>query len=56
MIVRNLSTDFLEEFMNGRRMEANFASARWTVSLIGSSRAAGALSECVAAARRATMS
>jgi hypothetical protein len=56
LIVRNLSADFLEEFMNGRRMEANFAGARWTVSLIGSSRAAAALSECVAAAKHATMS
>ena len=56
LVVRNLSPDFLEEFMNGRKMEANFGGARWTVSLIGSSRAAGTLGECVAAARRAVIS
>jgi hypothetical protein len=56
LVVRNLSPEFLEEFMNGRKMEANFAGARWTVSLIGSSRAASAMAECVAGARRGILS
>lgn len=56
LVVQNLSADFVEEFMNGMRMEANFGGARWTVSLIGSSRATSAMSECMAAARRRLMS
>jgi hypothetical protein len=62
LVVRNLSSDFLEEFLNGMKMEADFGGAHWTVSLIGSSRAAramgasgmgaSAMSECMAAARR----
>jgi hypothetical protein len=53
--VRNLSPDFLEEFTNGRRMEADFGGAHWTVSLAGSSRATSAMGECMAAARRKLM-
>ena len=52
LVVRNLSSDFLEEFMNGMKMEADFGGAHWTVSLIGSSQAASAMGECMAAARR----
>jgi hypothetical protein len=56
LVVQNLSSDFVEEFMNGMRMEADFGGARWTVSLIGSSRATGAMGGCMAAARRGLVS
>lgn len=58
LVVRNLTPDFLEEFMNGMKMEADFGGARWTVSLIGSSRATSAMGECMAlaAARRGVIS
>jgi hypothetical protein len=56
LVVRNLTPDFLEEFMNGRKMEADFGGAHWTVSLIGSSRATSAMGECMAAARRGVTS
>jgi hypothetical protein len=52
LVVRNLTPDFLEDFMNGRTLEANFGGAQWTVSLVGSSRAASGMGGCVAAARR----
>jgi hypothetical protein len=42
--------------MNGMKMEADFGGARWTVSLIGSSRATSAMGDCMAAARRGFMS
>jgi hypothetical protein len=52
LVVRNLSSDFLEEFMNGMKMEVDFGGAHWTVSLIGSSRATSVMGQCMAAARR----
>ena len=56
LLVRNLTPDFLEEFMNGMKMEADFGGARWTVSLIGSSRATSAMGDCMTAARRGFIS
>jgi hypothetical protein len=52
LVVHNLSADFLEEFINGMKMEADFGGAHWTVSLIGSSRATSAMGQCMAAASR----
>jgi hypothetical protein len=56
LVVRDLSADFLDEFMNGMRMEADFGGAQWTVSLIGSGRATSAMADCMAAARRGVTS
>jgi hypothetical protein len=56
LVVHNLTPDFLEEFMNGMKMEADFGGAHWTVSLVGSSRATSAMGDCMAVARRGLVS
>jgi hypothetical protein len=56
LVVRNLTPDFLEEFMNGMKMEADFGGAHWTVSLIGSSRATSAMGDCMPTAQRGFIS
>lgn len=56
LVVCNLTPDFLEEFMNGMKLRADFGGAHWTVSLIGSSRATSAMGDCMAAARRGFIS
>lgn len=56
LVVHNLTADFVEDFLNGLTMEANFGGARWTVSLVGSSRAAIGMGGCVAAAHRGLVS
>lgn len=56
LVVHDLTADFVEDFMNGLTMEANFGGAHWTVSLIGSNRAATGMGGCVAAARRGRVS
>jgi len=56
LLVANLTMDFLQQFIVGDQMLANFGGVHWTVSLIGSSRATNDMGSCIAAARRGLMS
>lgn len=55
LVVMGLSRDFLDEFIDGSRMEANFGGVRWSVNLAGTSRATSDMGACLAATRRPEM-
>ena len=52
LMVTDLTVQFLDQFVDGTQMVANFAGIRWNVSLIGSTRAVEDMHSCMATLRR----
>ena len=52
LMVTNLTEHFLDQFIDGTQLLANFGGVRWNVSLIGSSRAIDDMQSCIAMLRR----
>jgi len=56
LLVKNLSNHFLDRFIDGMQMSADFGGIRWRVSLVGSSRAMDDMQECIGNQHRGLMS
>jgi hypothetical protein len=56
LLMQGLTMDFLQQFVDGISMTADLGGYRWSVSLIGSSRATSAMVQCVTAARSGLVS
>jgi hypothetical protein len=56
LLVTNLTKDFLEQFVDGSEMLANFGGVRWSVNLVGSGRATSDMASCIAATRSGLVS
>ena len=56
LMITDLSRSFIEQFVDGSDMLADFGGGRWDISLIGSSGAAQDMVSCAAIARASTLS
>ena len=54
LMVTNLTEHFLDQFIDGTQLIANFGSVRWNVSLVGSSRAIDDMQNCMEMLRRSS--
>jgi hypothetical protein len=56
LVVENLTEEFLDEFIAGQTMLADFGGVRWTLDLTGSSDATSDMIDCARHPRSGVMS